>query len=99
MVLPEPDLLAQAALGERERGFALAFGLGLDQVGQALGLGQVDAPVLERAPSELAGSRWPQSVKGLQRGQHRIDDGPSAMAMELEDVLAGRACRAVEPQN
>ena len=46
--------LRKPALGERQRRLALRFGLGLDQVGEAFRLGQVDPAVLERAAGELA---------------------------------------------
>ena len=55
------DLLAEPALGERQRGLALALGLGLDQVGEPFGLGQVDAAVLERAAGEFARLGQPQA--------------------------------------
>ena len=54
-LLPQPNLLAQPAFGQGQGGLALRFGLRLDQVGEALGFGQVDTTVSECPPSELAG--------------------------------------------
>ena len=85
--LPFLDLLPQPALGERQRRLALRFGLGLDQVGEPFRLGQVDAPVLERAAGEFARLGRPQAVDRRQRGEHRVDHRAAAMALKFNDYL------------
>ncbi len=98
-LLPCRDLLAQPAFGERQRGLALRFGLGLDQVGEALGFGQVDPAILERPAGEFARLGRPQPVDRGQRGEQRIHHRPPAMALKFHHILAGRAGRDVEPQD
>ena len=69
------------------------------QVGQPLGFGQVDPAVLESAAGELARLGQPQAVDRAQGREHRVDDGAPAMTLKLDDILAGRARRPVEPQD
>ena len=82
-----------------ERLPALRIGVGIDQVGQRLDLGEVELAVLERAAGELAGLRQPQSFHPPERGQHRGDDGAPAMQLQLGGVLAGFAARPRKPQH
>ena len=94
--LPVRHLPAQRAAGQRQRGAALRLGLGLEQVGEPLGLGEVDAAVLEGAAGELAGLGGAQALHPAERREHAGDDRAAAMEMQLGDILAGRALRARE---
>ena len=75
------------------------FGLGLEQVGEALRLGEVDPAVLERAAGELArlGRRAGPSIRASASSTAR-DDRAAAVEVKLGDILAGRAGRSVEAQ-
>jgi hypothetical protein len=98
-VLPFPDLLAQSAFGERERGLALRFGLGLDQIGEALGLGEVNSSVLECTAGELAWFSKPQALDLGQRAEQCINHRAPAMTLKFNAIFARRACRGIEPQD
>ena len=98
-LLPLLDLTPKPAFGHRKGRLALEFRLSLDQVGQALGLSQVDPAILKSATREFAGIRGPKPSNLGQRAKHGIHHRSTAMTLELDDVLAGRACRAVETQD
>ena len=91
--------LLKAALGERKRRLALRFGLGLDQVGETFGFGQVDPAVLESAAGEFAGFGQAQALDRGQRTEDGIDHGPAAMALKFHAIFAGRTRRTVEPED
>ena len=57
---------------------ALGFGLGIDEIGYRLGLGQVQAAVFHRPAREFAWFRWPQTF-GCQGIQHSGNDRSSTM--------------------
>jgi len=95
-LLPRGDLLPETPLRQDKRRLALRLGLGLDEVREAFSFGQVDPAVLECAAGELAGLRLSQPLNASQCGQHRVDHRPSAMGVELDHILPGRARRAVE---
>ena len=96
--MPLLDLLAKAAFGHDQRCLALRLGFRLDEVGEALSLGQVDAAIFERAPRELTRLRRTQAMDARQRSEDCIDDRAAAMALEFHDILAGRARRPIEPE-
>ena len=58
------------AFGLRDRLARLRLGLGGDEIGKALDLGEIDAPVLEGAPRKLAGLGEPHASER----DERIDD-------------------------
>lgn len=60
--LPKLDLVPEAAFGNRQRGLALRFGFGLEQIRKPLGFCQVDAPILESSPREFAGLGLSQPI-------------------------------------
>ena len=95
---PGFGLLAERALHLPERLPPLAFGLGVDQVGQALDGGQIELAVLKRAPGELARLGRPQAVEPAQRGKGRGNNGAAAVQLELGCVLAGLAVGAGKPE-
>ena len=66
--------------------------------GQGLGLGQVHAPVGERAPRELTGLGRAQTGHPTEHAGHRLDHGTSAVDVELGHIFAGEAVGGREPQ-
>ena len=78
-------------LRSSERALALGLGLGLEQFGEALGLGQVDLAVEQGAAGEFAGLRLADAGEAGQRRQQRLDHRFAAMALKLNDILAGVA--------
>ncbi len=95
--------------GTRQRTAGAArggFGAGVDQVGDRLGLREVDLVVQERALGELAGPRQPQARQarpargtvrlagGLQAaGQQQLQHHGAAVRLQLQHVLSGVAVR------
>ena len=81
-----PDMRAAGAA----RG---GFGAGIDQVGDGLGLGQVDLVVEEGALGEFAGLGHPQAdapAPGLQAArQQQLQHHRPAMGLQFQHVLAG----------
>jgi hypothetical protein len=73
--------------------------VGVHQIGDGLGGGKVELPVLEAAPAEFPRFRDPQTGQARQSVDHTGDDRPSAMDMKLRHVLAGKAVGAREPQH
>ena len=78
---------------------ALRLGLGVDEIGEPFGLGQVHLPVQECPPGELARLREPQSRRAGERPGQRRRDRPPAGHMDLGDLLAGEAPRRREPDH
>ena len=66
---------------------ALGLGFRIDQVGEALDFDQIYFAVLEGAAREFARFRHPASWQQGQSLQHRRDDRPAAMDLELGDIL------------
>ena len=77
----------------------LRLGLGIDEVGEALDLGEVHAAVEKGAAGELAGLRRAAILDGAERAQHRGPGRQPAMDMELGLILAGKALRPRHPQD
>ena len=68
---------------------------GVDQVGDRLGLRQVESAVEKRAPREFAGLGQPRA--GIEhRSEHRLHHHRPAMPLELEDGFAGVGMRRRE---
>ena len=89
--LPDGDLAAERAAGQGQSGAALRLGLGFEQVGEPLRLGEVDPAVLEGAAGELARLGGAQALDPAERRQHRRDHRAAAMEVKLGDILPGRA--------
>ena len=83
--------LALRAFGILHRKAPLRLGLGIDQIGQRLGLDQIDLAVEKGAAREFAGFGMPDAVEAGDRLQHLGHDGAPAMDMEFGDILAGKA--------
>ena len=70
---------------------ALRLGLGLQKIGQALDLSEVQSAVLEGAAGELSGlGRYRVGLRG-ERRQDAFQDRRRAVAVQLDDRLAGVA--------
>ena len=95
---PGLGAVAEQAAHLLERLPALRLGLGADQVGERLDLGEVELAVLEGAAGELAGLRQPQALDPAERRQHRGDHRAAAVELKLGHVLAGLAARAGKPE-
>lgn len=98
-LLPLLDLVLEASLGHRQRGLALGFRLGLDQVGEAFRFGQIDPAIVEGTPGELA---WPCKAKTLdavQCSEHCIHHRSPAMALKFNAILARRTRGTIETKD
>jgi hypothetical protein len=62
---PQPVTLAEAPAELFQRLKSLGLGFGIDQIGYALGLGQIEPAVLKGAPRELAGLCGTQALSAL----------------------------------
>ena len=96
---PGLGAVAEQAAHLLERLPALRLGLGADQVGERLDLGEVELAVLEGAARELAGLRHPQARDPAERRQRGGDHGAAAVELKLGHVLAGLAARPGKPQH
>jgi hypothetical protein len=92
-------LAPESPVGDSERGLALRFCLGLDQIGQAFGLCQVDSAVFKGTPGELPWLSQPETLEARQLTDNSVDDGAAAVALEFDYILASGACRAVEAKH
>ena len=86
----------QRAAGDLLRLPALRLGLRVNQIGEALDLGQIHLAVQERAPGEFAGLGRPQARHGVKRTQQARPGRSPAGNMQLDDILAGEAPRRRE---
>ena len=89
----------QPAIGLTQRLAPLGLGLGVDQVGEAFGGGEVELAVLEGAAGELARLGEAHVGEAGQRAEHALDHRAAAMDVQLGHVLAGEAPGAAEEQN
>ena len=76
----------------------LGLGLGRGEIGDRLGLGQVELVVQKRAAGEFAGLGQPQPEPAQCRDNRR-QNGAAAVQVELRDILAGKARRRRKPQD
>ena len=99
-VLVEP---VQRAIHLLQRLAALLVGLGGDQVGDGLGLGEVELAVLEGAARELAGLGHAAEAELGDRVERAADDGAAAMqcssAMVSPVSLAGASNHTARPRS
>ncbi len=89
---------AQLAVELAQSLAALRLGLGRGEVGDRLGLGQVELAVQKGAAGEFAGLGEAQPEPAECR-DHRGEHGAAAVQMELGDILAGKARRRRKPQD
>ena len=90
---------AERAVGLAEAPAAAALRSRQGEVGKALDLGQVHALVGEGAPREFAGLGGAEAGEGAELREHRSDDRPAAMNMQLGHVLAGETRRPRKEQH
>ena len=91
--------LPERAVGLPQRLPALRLGLGEDEVGEPLDLGQVHALVGERAARELAGLGRAEAGEGAKRIEDGGDHGAAAVDVQLGHVLAGETRRGGKEQD
>ena len=89
----------QRAIHLLQRQPALLVGLGRDQVGDGLGLGEVELAVLEGAARELAGLGQAAETQLADRLQGALDHGAPAMQVQLGHGLAGLGVGRLEPHD
>ena len=68
------------------------------QITANLDTGEIDAPILERAPRELARLRRTQSIDVCQRRHDRRNNRAATMQLELGDIFSGLASRSRKPE-
>ena len=102
--------VARERAGQRARRRARGrFGVGVDQVGDRLGLRQVELAVEERAQRELAGLRQSQARRAARRlasisrrlqaaRKQQLQHHRAAMGLQLEHVFAGVRVRRRKEQ-
>ena len=76
----------------------LRLGLGVDQVRQAFGFGQVHLAVLEGAARELARLGRPNSLQTAEDRQQFPDNRRAAVNLEFRDILARNRARPRQPK-
>jgi len=89
----------QRAIHLLQSELALLVGFGGDQVGDRLGLGEVELAVLEGAAREFAGLGQPAEAQSADRLQGALDHGAPAMQVQLGHRLAGLGVRRLEPHD
>ena len=90
-----PDSVVQSSKGLSP----LRCGVGVEQIGQSLRLGEIHLASLEGPAGKLPGLRRAQAADPFERAEHTRDHGPSAMQMEFRDIFSGHRMRCGEPQN
>jgi hypothetical protein len=91
--------VAEQSLELAQRLTALTVGVGVDEIVEAFGFGEVELAVFERAPGKFAGLGGANMVEPRQRREQRGQHRPAAMDVKLGDILAGRTGRARKPQH
>lgn len=89
---PVARAIAEQALQLAERLAALAIGVGVNEIVEAFGFGEVELAVLERPPRELAGLGRARIRNLRNSGEERRQYRAATMDMEFGDVLTGGAC-------
>ncbi len=99
LIAPGARAVAKQSLQLAQCLAALPVGVGVDQIVEAFGLGQVELAILERTPGKLARLRRAQIGKTRQRHDQRRHHRAPAVDLKFRDVLAGRACRTRKPEH
>ena len=89
----------QRAIHLLQRLAPLLVGLGRDQIGDALGFGEVELAVLEGAAGEFAGLGQPAHIQLPNRLERSGDDGAATVQVQLGHHLAGLAVGRFEPHH
>lgn len=96
LVPPGRNLTAQGSFELAEGLPPLALGLGVDQVGDGLGLGEIHPPVEQGSPGELAGSGGAAAGMGRQHGEDAAAHREPSVQVKLGHVFAAVGSRAGE---
>jgi hypothetical protein len=92
-------MMPQRAMCEQQGRFALGLRLSFEQIGKPLCLSQVNATILKGPACELSRRGGAKPFQFAKRAEDCVDDCPTAMAMQLDDILTGGAGGPVETQN
>ena len=92
-------LVAEQAFHLAQRLAALPIGVGVNQIVERFGFGEIELAVLKRAAGEFAGLGGPHIFKSRQCGKQCRQHRAAAMDVKLRDVLAGGAGRSRKPQH
>jgi hypothetical protein len=95
---PVARAVAEQAPQLAQRLLALPIGVGMDQVVETLGLGEIEFSIFERAAGELARLGRPHILECRERCEQGRQHRAAAMDVKFRDVLAGRARRSGKPQ-
>ena len=96
---PVARSVAEHALQLTQRLAALPVSVGMDEIVEAFGFGEIELAVFKRAAGEFAGLGRPHIFKTRQRREQGSQHGASAMDVKLGDVFAGRAGRSGKPEH
>ena len=96
---PRFNLPRERPARHRLRRAALQLGFCVQQIGEALGFGQIDPAVGKGAASELAGISAAQAGHCLQNLFQPADDSPAAVEMEFGDIFPRNCSRTRQPQH
>ena len=96
---PVARFVAEQALQLAQRLAALPVGVGVNEIVEAFGFGQIELAVLEGAAGEFAGLGGAHIFQRRQRRENRGQHRAPAMDMEFGDVLAGGAGRTRKPEH
>jgi hypothetical protein len=78
---------------------SLGFGFSVDQIGEAFDLRKVKNAILQSATGEFAGFGQTETRLQGKRPQDRPNDSWTAMQVQFDDGLAGKACAFGEGQD
>ena len=99
LIAPVARAVAEQTVQLTQRLAALPVGVGMNQIVEAFGFGEIELAILERAPGELARLRGAHIGERRERREQRRQHRAPAMNMKFRDILAGRAGRARKPQH
>ncbi len=99
MCAPIARPVAEQAFQLTQRLAALPIGIGVDQVVEAFGFGEIELAVLERPARELARLRRAYIFKTRERREERCEHRAPTVDVKFSDILPGRAGRRRKPEH
>ena len=78
---------------------ALTIGVGMNEIVETFGFGEIELAVLESAPGKFAGLSRTHILKLTKRSKQGRQHRPSTMDVEFRDVFPGGAGGARKPQH
>ncbi len=96
---PVARTVAEQTFQLTQRLAALPIGVGVNEIVETFGFGEIEFAVLESAAREFTGLRCPQIVERRKRREQRRENRAAAMDMKFGDVFSGRARRSRKPQH